>query len=193
MNDLLFDPPFWLPMAIAAIAVVLLFQGNSRGQSKIKYAGLALSLVAVAYWGVSGYVQTDKEKVAANTRALVAAVDHRDWDAFGALLAPSAHFMPFYGNPAEFRSGLKESVDRYGVKDATAISVEMDDREPGKIVANLIATASVGATMDRPMQSSWQLDWVDDAGHWRLLELRLIPGGSVPSDVIERSLRRAGK
>lgn len=195
MNDLLFDPPFWAPMTLAVIAIVLIFSGNSRLNARMKYAGVAVALLAVLYWVVGGIVKTDKEAVTARTKELTAAVDRRDWAAFEALLDPKATLLPLYLNRPGFVAGAKSTVERFDVKNINTPTIELDDKQPGLIIANIQVFASIQQTAaaGRPFRTNWRFFWVQNQGVWQCYKVEPAPGGDISDAVIQQSLTRGVK
>src|SRR3954466_15846766 len=90
ISELLFQTPWWLPVTIGGIGVVLFITGNNRVEAKVRKAGLTIVALAVLLMGVSYFVDTDLEKAVKNTKALVRAVNDRDWPTMTSLLDPKA-------------------------------------------------------------------------------------------------------
>src|SRR6476646_3389166 len=90
LSELLFHTPWWLPVTIAGVGVVLFITGNNRVEAKVRNAGLAIVALAILLVGVSWLVDTDLEKAVKDTKALVRAVNDRDWATMTRLLDPKA-------------------------------------------------------------------------------------------------------
>src|SRR5438309_10235889 len=92
MSDLLFDVPWWIPTLVAFLGIFGFWNGNNRQQSRLRNAGSALVLLAVAWFALSYFVDTDKEKCEKGTVKLVDDVTKGQWSQFQAKLAPEVVF-----------------------------------------------------------------------------------------------------
>ena len=90
MTELLFDPPWYLPAAVAVFGIYLFVHGNRRQEGKLRAAGAGVVLLAVALFFVGRVMETDREIVERRSRQLVTAVDKQDWNALRSLLDPKA-------------------------------------------------------------------------------------------------------
>src|SRR5215213_6103461 len=88
MTDLLFDTPWWLPLLVAGVGVVLFVTGNRRVENKVRYAGLAVVALAGVLVAVSYLVDTPVETAERKTNEFVKAFNRQDWKAWEDILAP---------------------------------------------------------------------------------------------------------
>ena len=121
MTRLLFDAPWWLPTVLAFLGIALFWNGNRRGETKLRNAGLLLLLGAVAVLAVSHFVDTDIEKAEKQSKQLVYAVEQRDWATLKTILDPntSLHVLggiQLYDSRDEIIAAAKKAVDQHGLK-----------------------------------------------------------------------------
>jgi hypothetical protein len=102
MTDLIFDPPWYLPLGIAALGIYLFVHGNRRQLAQVRAAGLGVLALAVALFLAGRFLDTDQEKAEKGTRALIDSVEKHDWNKMRSLLDPSASVStprgPVYSN-----------------------------------------------------------------------------------------------
>jgi hypothetical protein len=166
MTDLLFDTPWWLPTLIAVVGGWMLIDGNKRGNDRFRNAGAAVFLVAVLLAVVSYFVDTDKETVLKRTRALVDAVEQKDWQRFESLLDEGTSLAGRYSGKQEMVEGAKRSSVLIGLKKAYVRSTEA--RQTGTLITVTMNALSEQDMPPYPMQSKWELDWQQRGDRWLL-------------------------
>lgn len=165
MNDLLFDTPLWILIALGAVSAVLLVTGNSRQNRRLMLAGLVVLLAGAGLLAASYLVQTDKEKCLSRTRQLVDAVVARDQGALMSLLHPSCALEQWRRD--DIVSGAKVYADRYGLTGATITGTTVEGT-PAMISTRMVVFSShqiQSLPMDK-LRSEWQLDWLESREGW---------------------------
>jgi hypothetical protein len=190
MSDLLFDVPWWIPTLVAFLGIFVFWNGNNRQQTRLRNAGSALVLLAVAWLALNYFVDTDKEKCEKGTVKLVDDVTKGQWSQFQAKLAPDVVFRVQGGN--SYADG-SEPVTTYAKAGATAISLESayvqssHAEQTGTIItvtANIFSTQSA-ASSPPTMNSSFQFDWELLNEGWKVREIRIMQIGNTKARDIE--------
>lgn len=194
MRDLLFAVPWWIPTLLVIIGLGVWVSGNRRQTLKVRQAGLLIMAVAVG-WAVMSYlVDTPKETCQRRTRRLVQAAVDRDWNTLSNLLAPDVE-LTAAGNTAKVDgrevlvSTLKVDVNQIGLKSAVLTGIDAAEDQSGVIVS-IHVFSDQELTMDRPIDSQWQLTWRETNGHWLLHEARAIQVANVPLEQLRGFLRK---
>jgi len=188
MRDLLFDVPWWLPTLLAIIGIALLVSGNRRQKPRMREAGFALLGVAIAWAVVSYLVDTPKEICIKNTRRLVQSAVERNWSTFDGLMDRGVDFR-FSGSSWEIKgrdaldAAFRADMNKIGLKSAHITHTEAS--ENGETITVTMKVWSVqDITLDRPVDSAWQLDWRQSGGRWYLHEIRAVEvSGMAPEQV----------
>src|SRR5688572_29285970 len=89
MANLLFDAPWWLPTLLIFLGIALFWNGNRRSETKVRNAGLLFVLAAMVVLAVSHFVDTDMETATKQSKALVRAVEQRDWATLKTTMDPN--------------------------------------------------------------------------------------------------------
>ena len=160
MPEFVANPPWYLPVALALVAVVLLFQGNNRQTKRLKWVGLALAVAAAGIFAVGHVFESGREKALRLTREIPEAIDRRDWKRFAGALDPKARFH-FYTGRDELVHGTQQTVERVDVKNITVSGIELAD-EPGGYVTNFMATADIGTASYR-LPTNWRFYFAKNA------------------------------
>ena len=196
MRDLLFDVPWYLPTFLAVIGLSLFVSGNRRQKPRLRGAGIALVLVAVTWAVVSYLVDTPKEISQKQTRRLVQSVVDRNWNTFDALLDPGVSFR-FVGSPWQIdgrdtlSDAVKADVNQIGLKSAHISDIETA-KKGDTITVTMKVWTTQDLTLDRPLDSQWELDWrqAGASGRWLLRQIRAIEVTGVTPDQVRGTLRK---
>ncbi len=156
MPEFLASPPWYLPTTFAAVAVVLLMQGNNRQDKRLKTAGLVSAIIAVAIYVVGYAFESGRETAIRKTQELTAAVDQRDWATFKSLLDPQVRFWNYNGQD-NLTTGAEKSAEGVGVKNIS-VSISEIKEEPGSYIVDFSATADIDA-IGRRMPTNWRFHW----------------------------------
>ncbi|MGN6506112.1 MAG: hypothetical protein ACTHM6_11170 [Tepidisphaeraceae bacterium] len=172
MTDFLFDPPWYLPVTLGLIAVILLYQGLARQVRNLKIAGAAAGLLAVAVVLIGHFYETDQERVIAETRELVMSVDQRDWKTFKSLLDPQVRFAMYAGRD-QLTAGAEKTVEQVGVKNIGIGGIETK-AVPGGYDVTFTATADIDIGAHRA-PTNWKFSWAKEPGQHRFVLYRIEP------------------
>jgi hypothetical protein len=192
MTDLLFDVPWWVPTVLIVVGVALTVSGNRRQIERTRNMGFALIGLAMA-WSIMSYlVDTPKEKCQRQTRQFVQSVVDRDWSRFRSLLAPDVEFQ-FKGSGWQIEGrdtleeDVKKDVESIGLKSVhiTGMQAEEDDRG---ITITIAVWSSQTQTLERPLDSDWEMEWRWSGERWLLHDIRAIQVANLSADQIRASL-----
>jgi hypothetical protein len=162
-------------------AAIIVFLGlctflimNSRGDGRaLRVLGLWL-LAAGAVWGLGRLVETTRERVALETRRVIAAVARPDLAALGNALTPDATFTGKQMLPDLTRDQILDRVQQamtsqYPLSGWAVLEVQAYESDPGR--AQSMALVRVEAQAGGINFSWWLLDWRDEAGTWKVSRL----------------------
>jgi len=184
MKEWLFNPPWYAPVLLAGVALVLLYQGVQTTKNNLKVAGLVAAVLAAAWIGLSTWIETDREVVERQTRELAAAVNDRDWAKFKSLLDPKVTFYAYSGRD-QLTAKAEQSADIVGVKDIVVSGIDVID-EPGGCTSTFMATATVNEGR-RP--TNWKFSWAkDSSGKELLYRIDILPSIGVSPDQVTQRL-----
>jgi uncharacterized membrane protein YeiB len=179
-TELLFDTPWWVLAALAAVGLALLYAGNNRQDKTLLRLGVGVLVGGVAVFVVSWIVETDREQVERGTAEMVRAVDRKDWTAFGNLLDDQAKLVAgvtVYNNRQQFVRGASQTADAIGLKVVRMMGREVSRR--GENVFDAAVTAY--SEQDRfpyPQTTGWQVKWVRRNGAWKIEEIAATGSGT---------------
>jgi hypothetical protein len=193
MTDLLFDPPWYVPAAIAALGIYLFVHGNRRNEAKVRAAGVGVALLGVAAFFVGRVMETDREICERRSRELVAAVDKRDWAAMRALLDPKASVtalnMPIYSDRDAIIGGAQAATEQYGIKNIRITSLG-SRQDQTAITVDIDALSDQGIT-GQPFPTSWQFEWQELSSGWTLQRVLCLKIGQDTGANLGRQFPRA--
>ncbi len=189
MTDLLFDPPWYLPAAIAVLGIYLFIHGNRRQDAKVRAVGVGVALLAVALFFVGRVMETDREIAEKRSRQVVAAVEKHDWDALRALLDPKASVAvpngAVYSNRDLIVGGAQMATERFGLKNIRVLSLT-SRQDDTMITVDIDALSDQGMT-GQPFPTSWQFEWQELSGGWTLMRIVCLKIGQETGEGLRRS------
>lgn len=192
MSDLLFDVPWWIPTVLIVVGLALTVSGNRRQIARTRNAGLAMIALAIG-WSVMSYlVDTPKEKCQRQTRQFVQSVVDRDWKTFSSLLAPDVRFA-FTGSPWEIEGrdtleqDVKTNVESIGLKSVNITHTQAAQDSRG-ITISIAVWSTQTQTMERPLDSDWEMEWRWSGERWLLHDIRAVQVANLSADQIRASL-----
>lgn len=189
MTELLFDPPWYLPAAVAALGAYLFIHGNRRQDAKVRAVGLAVVLAGVGLLFLGRFVDTDRELAEERSRQVVDAVEKHDWKALRALLDPKASVAvlnaPIYNNRDAIVGGAQAATERYGIKNIRITSLT-SRQDQTTITVDLDALSEQGFT-GQPFPTSWQFEWQELSDGWTLMRIVCLRIGNESGDAMRRS------
>jgi hypothetical protein len=188
MSDLLFDVPWWIPTLLAIIGIALMFRGNAQQKPGVRTAGLAVFALAVGWFLMSYFVDTDKEKARKGTKVLLQAVVDQNWTKFQSMLTPQAS-VTVQGQPTgvtgaeNVRTMAQTGAEAIHLTGASMRSAEAE--QDGAFIQIQAQVVSIEEFPQAPtMPSTWQFTWENTPAGWRVREIRLIKLGDLrPEDM----------
>ena len=180
MKDILFDTPLWILAGLAIVGIALFVVGNNRTDITLRNVGLGVVGVGVLLVLLSWFVDTDKEKCLKNTRALVKAVQDRDWSRFDQLVANNVNVrVPVAGTIYKSRDTLHKATEtaaeQFGLRNNTILRLEaLDTGDFIKIGVSVLSEGNVGL----PLTTRWEMEWQDNSAGWQLTDLNAIRIGN---------------
>jgi len=195
MTDILFDIPIWIPIILALFGAVIFWNGNTRQNRTLRINGASVILIAIAWFALSYFVDTDKEKAQKGTEQLLAMVSHGDWAGFRARMASDVTFR-YQGGDAYTSGGDK--VTQYAQAGAQAIqlnSAYMQHSEVEQTGTIITVTANIFSNQSAPgspptMNSKFQFEWKLLNEGWRISDIRLMQIGDVQDRDLQNFLQR---
>jgi hypothetical protein len=187
VSDWLFDTPWWLLALLVGLGAVILVAGNRRQERPVMRMGLILFLAGVALGLVSYFVDTDKEKAVARTRAIARAVDQRDWNALSNLLDPGTTLSDYTNRDAIVKGG-QQTAERIGLKNVRLLAVTPTQTQT-------LITVDVEALSEQDLfpgttPTSWQFQYQNLGRGWVLTSIQPLPNRFVNADVVRNQLSR---
>lgn len=173
-SNYLFATPWWLPTLIVAVGLFVAWQGNRRQESRVLAAGLGFVALAAVLTTVSYLVETDVEKVARQSRRLVAAFEGQDWETMRSLMDPRIRLQVASVTIYDTRDDLLAAAqkartrDRFGSLSVTSLDTE---QTRNYITVQLAILSTQESTLGRPLPSAWQFDWQKVGDQWLLTEV----------------------
>ena len=186
----LFETPWWLLGALAAVAIALLISGNARQNNRLKLAGFAALLLTIGLGATSYFVQTPREKAIQGSRQLVQAAVDRNPAIVQPLLHPNASLMHLGRD--DLLHTLKVGGDTAGLRDAQIISIEADVTQSLiTVTMTVISDHDPSVAFRGTYNSTWQLNWFETPQGWMLkdiipLRLGAIEGGGALGNYLHR-------
>lgn len=166
------ESPWALAVALLALAVGLFVAGGRRDQARLQWSSLVPLLAAVGVLAVSYAVETDRERIAGQTRALAEAVaDPFDAEAMRSRLTEDVYLLGLGGRDVLMRVAERAServrIRRYSVMD---LRVHVQGARSGRSYIAVWADTEGGQRYPGGwFRTQWLLNWRKEAdGEWRL-------------------------
>jgi hypothetical protein len=181
MNEILFHSSWWLLAFVAIGGIAIWFVGNRRLDKSVQRIGVIVLAVAVILGLLRFFFPTARERMENRSRAIVHAVDQRDWNALSSLLDPDTTVC----NPSQvLKAGrdqivqaTKDAVDTEKVKSITILGI--DSKQTETIITVYLEIASVQEdSLDRPVPSSWQMEYELSGDQWILTKITVLRVGT---------------
>jgi len=184
--ELFFDIPWWLPVGILAAGIGVFIHGNNRLNKKQKLLGLGIMSAAVVLTMISYLVETDREIITRQTRALAQAVVEQNRQKMGLLLDRdvTAHFW----GKQEILDGAVHYAQLTRLKSATVFSLQVTP-EGRRFISRMTVWSRHdpgGMMMHSELNSQWQLLWDKTNEGWLVLEIIPLQIGPVQREAIEQ-------
>ncbi len=173
LSDYLFDTPWWLLVVLIGGGAAVWWILQLRRQRLGARVGLAVAAVGVGLLLSSYFVKTDKEKVVADTRRLLTAVETRDSKTLESLLHPAASLAGWRKQDIVY--GAKIYADQYGVQSIAIRSIELEQNSDMITeTLSIISHHDANKTMYSMFPSTWQFDWLKDGDKWVLKNISVL-------------------
>jgi hypothetical protein len=191
-TDYLFHTPWWLPASIAVAGAVLFYVANNRQEVKLRTAGLGAVCLAVLLALLSYLVDTDLEKAEGRTRAIVKAVDRKDWPALRSLLESQTSVgilggRTMYRGAEQIADRAQNASDKYGVQSAAVTSLA--SRQDQTLITVSVGVLSTQSTVPA-LTSRWEFDYLQSKEGWYLNEIRAVEIGRQQGEGMEHMFPR---
>lgn len=190
----LFENPWPPAIGLLAFAVLVFFIMNSRSQTK-QGAMIAGGLIVTAAVCIvtSFAVTTDRERLAARTRELIAATATADLRELGPMLASDIGLSVLTRPAPQDKDGILGLVNRYmgnevSVKQhaVSEVTAHIDRQGTGKTLARVRVTVDAAGMNDMTNRSWWRITWRKTAeGEWEAmhiegLQIDFVKSGMIP-------------
>lgn len=188
ITDYLLHTPWWAAALIAAVGVALFFSANRRQDTTLQRVGIAIFAVGVVLGVLAQLFPTEQAKLERRTRELVSAADHKDFKRLASLLDADTALSAIVdvdratqvsGAPLNIAAGrgaivaaVQQAMQRFSV---TSVSVTgIDSQQTDTLITVYVQVISrQDVTEDRPVPSTWQLDFQQEGDDWDLERITL--------------------
>ena len=165
----LYEIPWWLPTLIAAAGVILFMAAASKGDKRLRLAGFSVVALAVLLVALSWVLKSEREVVEQRTRALLNAVEKRDWAAFRGHLHPKIVVVGSIRGPDQV-AGVLEGAAKFFDLQSLRVSALDAAAEGDTVQVSLQVVAHGRNGVAQP--TGWHLEWRKDAGgQWTLFDV----------------------
>jgi hypothetical protein len=181
MNELLFHSSWWLLGCVALGGIAFFIVGNRRLDKNLQRIGVAIVLVTAVLGLMRFFFPTPRERMEKRSRDIVHAVDHRDWTSLQNLLDKDTAVCNRSGVMAGGRDAIiartKFAMDQVHVKSVSILGVDSVQNET-LITVSLEIFSTQEDTQDRPVTSSWQMEYEQSGDQWILTKITALRIGS---------------
>jgi hypothetical protein len=181
LNELLFHSSWWLLACVAAGGIGVFIAGNRRLDKKLQRIGLTVFALAAILGFLRFFFPTPRERMENRSRAIIRAVDHHDWNGLRSLLDPATAVCSpsqvLKGGRDQIVSAAEAAVDVLKVKSISIIGVDSVQTET-LITISLEIYSVQEDSLDRPVTSSWQMEYEKSGDQWILQKITVLSIGS---------------
>jgi hypothetical protein len=181
MNELLFHSSWWLLACVAAGGIGIFIAGNRRLDKNLQRIGLAVIALAAILGFLRFFFPTPRERMENRSRAIIRAVDQHDWDGLRKLLdldtAVCSPSQVLKGGRDAIVSAAQAAVDVLKVKSVSIIGIDSVQNET-LITVSLEIYSVQEDSLDRPVTSSWQMEFEKSGDQWILQKITVLRIGS---------------
>jgi hypothetical protein len=181
MNELLFHSSWWLLACVAAGGIGIFIAGNRRLDKKLQRIGLAVFALAAILGFLRFFFPTPRERMENRSRAIVRSVNDKNWDGLRKLLDPDTALC----SPSQVLKGgrdlivstAQQAVDVVKLKSVSIIGIDSVQTET-VITVSLEIYSVQEDSLDRPVTSSWQMEYEKSGDQWILQKITVLRIGS---------------
>jgi hypothetical protein len=178
MAELLMEIPWWVIGVLVFVGSGLILHANSRNMPRLRTGGLLTVSVAFLLIAARYLIDTPAERAERRTRELVQVCDRQDWPRLQVLLDPEtdvdlAGRGPNAKGPEAIRKVGEVMAKQIGLKRAFIISIGTEETS-SQITVNLTGGTTADQTLDRPVVSNWEFDYVPVDNMWHLEHIKLL-------------------
>lgn len=177
MNEILFHSSWWLLACVAVGGVAVLLFGNRRLDKSLQRLGIFMLLVAGTLGLLRYFFPIPRERMEDRSRAIVRAVDHQDWGALRSLLDPDTAVCTssrvLKGGRDQIVETTRAAVETFHVKSISILGVTSVQTQT-LITVSLEIYSVQEESLDRPVTSSWQMDYEESGDGWILQKITLL-------------------
>ncbi|MGA2440251.1 MAG: hypothetical protein ABSH08_04800 [Tepidisphaeraceae bacterium] len=184
MSQLLFHTSWWI-LAAAVGGIAAFFIGNRRLDKKLQRIGLAVVVVSAVLGLLRFFFPTPRERMEMRTRALVTAVNRKDWNALASLLDAntavcnrSRLLVAGRDNIVQMTRG---NCQHFKVESVSVLGMQSQQADT-VVTVSLEVYSEQDPTLHRPETSSWQLDYQRSRDDWILEKITLLRIGAEGGD-----------
>ncbi|MBI1372267.1 MAG: DUF4440 domain-containing protein [Phycisphaera sp.] len=179
LSAMLFESPWVLCLALLIFAGAMFFFSGKRRLQQLAFVPV---LAAVGVVVLSFVVETDRERMVANTEALVYAVAKPgDIDTFARLLHDDVRFID--RDKEQLVAAARKVLSSYGPDSHSilAIKVHQDDPDTGHVYVALLSHLT-GAGGQGYQKTTWMMTWKRVGDAWRLREVEWLTLNNEPAN-----------
>jgi len=185
MNEFFLSPSLWIVLLIAAAGVVTFVIANARLSTAGRWAGVGITVLAMAWYGTAYMIDTPLEASVKRTRAIIAAVSEQDWNKMQSLMNNNTTVLGFKG-ARDIADGARERSTQFGLK--RVIILSLDSNQAG---LNIDVALSAFSEQNMPPQirTSWLFKYEVREDGILLANINPILGGDIGADEIQKRLK----
>jgi hypothetical protein len=116
MNETLFHPAIWMPVALFIVGIAVFLVGNARVKPVVRNAGAGIVALTFAWMTTAYFVDTFSEKCVKRTNAIIAAVEEGKWPELAALIDKNTRLADMRG-PEEISRVTEAAASMYQLKE----------------------------------------------------------------------------
>lgn len=190
ISDYFLHAPWWVAGLIALVGIGLFFTANRRQDATLRRVAIAIFSIGVILGVLGQLFPSEREKLERRTRHLVSATSKSDWASLSSLLDANTTLASMVDTPRGYDSGtsggslaiavgrtaivaaVKDAMQRFSVTAISVTGVQVEQTDT-LITVYIQVLSRQDATQDRPIPSSWQLDFQQSDNDWVLQRITL--------------------
>jgi hypothetical protein len=156
LNEWLFNPPVFVPIAAIVVGVLVLAFGFIGGGKPLRIGGLIVAVLATLWFFGARWVETWVEVAEAETRDLVVAYDEENWTRFGEIILPNTRFANLMVGDT-ITAAAEATRPRVGQASVSVDSISSESDAAGIRVKVRVDSTGTNNSMPKTL---WQFDYV---------------------------------